>query len=366
MLYFKRIIFRRERGETRGFMMLRKRAALLLFAPAFLLSFLVSCAQNAVVFSFGSQSVTKRLFSYALTLSKTQTLATLSGSAAEMEDRPEIWETPAADGKPLGDLVREQTEKSVSLMLFYADYAAQKGISLSAEERAAVTAQVDEIVAHFDSESAFRRYMAAYDIDYDLLVRYYELDALCAAGMRAYYAAAPTSLTEADVRDYYRQNYVTCLFVFYDLTDRLLENGKTVPLTEAQKAQKQAQIEAARSALLEGAPLSDFLAESDESTFSDGVPQTFSRADLASDALFDALFALADGESAELYADGGLYLMQKEALSDAYYEENLSGALLYAVKDLRERAILEENAAAFWRDDDALASFSVAALPVFS
>lgn len=343
-------------------MSLKTRILSLFLALALSLPPLVSCSGRAVL-SCGSQSMDERLFSYALTLNKTKSLATIKGSSQNLVDDEAIWTTDLGDGTTYADMVLESTVKTLKMTLFYADYALQNDVTLSADEKAAVDENLKTILASFEDRAAFDSYMASYGFDYDLLHRYYTLDALSQAGMRAYYAHPLTSLTSADVKDYYKEHYATYIYFFVNETDTLLSNGKRVPLSEEDRAEKAALFEKVQKDVKSEEDFKRWLDKSDDNVFADqkavttllsSAPQGLVR-DLK-EADEDSLF-VAEGEK-------GRYLVYKAELSEDYFNENSQGLLLTLISE-REDVLLEEQEDLFFKDEAFLKTVNVATLKIF-
>lgn len=351
-------------GENREvFMAWRTRVFCLVLALCLGAFSLSSCAKESVL-RYGEESLSEDLFCYALTLTKTKMLATLSGSSTNLQDSPEIWTTELEDGSTYADLVVENTLKTVQMTLFYAAFAKENGVMLTDSEKEAASASVQQIVSSFESRADFDRYMAAYGFDYELLCRYYELDALSQAGMRAYYAHPLTSLTEADVKDYYEAHYVTGIFLYVNETDTLLSNGKRVPLSAEEKEKRSSFFDGAAREIEKGAPFSDFLEESDNNAFEDGAAKTMLLSAVTPEVLKGALGEMEEGVLRTVKSEKGRYLVKKEALSEEFYEENAEALLLSLVSE-RETEILESSASSFWKNEAYFTSLDVANLAIF-
>lgn len=324
---------------------------------------LSSCAGGGVL-SYGSQSLDERFFTYLLTMNKTQTLAALYGTTSSLTDNAEIWSSEAREGVTYGEAVVEETLNTLKMTLFYCDYAEKNGLSLSAEERAAAEKSLQSVVSSFESRAAFDAYMKPYGFDYDLLRRYYELDALSSVGMRAYYQYPATALTQADVRSYYADNFVTLLFYYANETDVTLPNGKVAPLTEEEAAARRAAFDAVETAVRGGAPLSSFLEDSDFTGFESGEAETVPLSSVTPSALATALSQMEEDSLQTVTAGKGRYLIWRAPLDDAYFEEN-QDALLLAVLTEREEALLAEHEADFLLSESFFSSLDVASLPIF-
>ncbi|MBQ2252534.1 MAG: hypothetical protein II328_00970 [Clostridia bacterium] len=343
-------------------MSLKTRILSLFLALALSLPPLVSCSGRAVL-SCGSESLDERLFSYALTLNKTKTLATLRGSSQNLVDDEAIWTTDLGDGTTYADMVLESTLKTLKMTLFYADYAQQNDVTLSADEKAAVDENLNTILKSFENRAAFDSYMGSYGFDYDLLHRYYTLDALSQAGMRAYYAHPLTSLTSADVKAYYEEHYATYIYFYVNETDVLLQNGKRVPLTDEDKKEKAALFEQVQKDVQTEEDFKKWLDRSDENVFSEkkaettlfsDVPQAFAKE--LKEAEEESLF-VAQGEK-------GRYLVYKAELSEDYFSKHSQAFLLTLISE-REDVFLTEQKDLFYKDDEFFATVNVATLKIF-
>ncbi|MBR6530401.1 MAG: hypothetical protein IKT43_03200 [Clostridia bacterium] len=344
-------------------MALKTRVTALVFALFFLALTLVSCAGTPVI-SCGKQSYDARLFSFALTLSKTQTLAKIQGTSQNLQDDASIWTTDLGDGSTYADLVLSSCLNTVKMTLFYANYATERGAELSKEEEAAAMQNVTAILNTFSTRQEFDSYMAKYGFDYDLIRRYYLLDMLSQKGMRLFYNSTDTSLTNDDVRAYYEENYVSAIFFYVNETDVLLSNGKTVPLTDEEKAEKAAFFDKAHKQISEGGSFADFMKDSDGGQFEDGKVQTFLLSSVSPEGLRDKLSSMQEDSLSVYQGEKGRYLIYKAALSEEFYEEN-SGTMTLSVISLREEEILSEKTHLFTQDDTYFNSIDVANLAIF-
>ncbi len=323
---------------------------------------LCACAQNTVL-SYRGVTLDERLFSYALTLTKTKMLSTLTGTTQNLTDDPSIWTTDLGDGETYADVALENTLKTMKMTLFYAAYAKEEDLVLGKEEKESAKENVENIVSSFGSRDAFDSYMSGYGFDYDLILSYYELDALSQLGMRSYYNHPLTSLTQADVQTYYEENYVTAVYLYVNETDVTLQNGKTVPLDEAEKKERTAFFEAAKKGIESGKPFSDYLEKSDAFSHEEGEADTFLLSSVSPIALQTALKEATENELFEVKAAKGRYLVRKEALSESFLEKNSDALLLKLISD-REDALLESEDG-FVLNEAYFASLDIANLAVF-
>ena len=207
--------------------------------------------------------------------------------------------------------------------------------------------------------------MKKYGFDYDLLCRYYEMDSLSQAGMRAYYNNPLTSLTKADVKAYYEENYVRGIYLYVNETETTLPNGKTVALTEEEKAERTAFFNEAEEAVRGGAEFADYMKQSDTaSSFSDGNMRTFARSSISPEELKTA-FSLAPMDELFVYqGTKGRYLVHRTQPDEDYFNENTDSMTLMLISE-REEVILEEQASSFRFDPSYFDSFDVANLAIF-
>ncbi len=345
-------------------MALKTRVLCLLTALFLLAGALTSCSGKTVL-SYGSQKLDERLFRYALTLNKTKTLSNITGTSQGLTDDPSVWTTPLADGSTYGQLVLNETLDMLKMTLFYCDYAKKNGISLSETEKAEALANVQKVVSSFPSRAEFDRYMKTYGFDYDLLCRYYELDALSQAGMRAYYNHPLTSLTKADVRAYYEENYVRAVYLYVNETETTLPNGKTVLLSEEEKATRTAFFDEAEEAIRGGKPFSDYMKESDTvSSFADGKLRTFLSSSVMPEELKTAFVSSPLDEISVYQGEKGRYLIQRVTLDEEYFEENTNAMTLVLISE-REAVILQEQKDSFLLDQAYFDSVDLTTLAIF-
>ena len=342
----------------------RVRFAALLLAVLTVAFSLASCAAPGVL-SYGETAADARLFTYALTLTKTQTLAALSGSSTELEDSPELWKTDTGSGKTYGDLVLEKTLSTFEMTLFYANWAKENGVTPDEELKANTRETISKILSTFSSRKEFDRYMGTYGFDYDLICRYYELDALSTAGMRAYYQYPATSLTQADVKAYYRENFVTCLYLAVNEKNQTLANGKTVPLTEDEKAERTAFFEKAAEDVKAGGDLAGWVKRNGQSEFGEEpAAATYQLSSVSPAELREALTEMDEEEVRAVETPGARYLVKRFKPDENYFEEN-TDALFSAVVSLREKEILQEHGGEFVKNETFFSELDISSLPIF-
>lgn len=345
-------------------MALKTRVLCFLFALFFVCLPLCSCAAHGVV-SYGSQTLDDRLFSYALTLNKTQTLSKITGTSKDLTDDESIWSSTLSDGSTYADLVLSSTLKTMKMTLFYCDYAKKNNISLTEEERAAALENVTAIVDSFSSREAFDKYMSAYGFDYDLLCRYYLQDYLSQKGMRAYYKNPLTSLTQADVLRYYEEEYVTAAYLFVNTKVKTLPNGKTMLLTEEEISSARALFRNLEEQAQNGVPFSEFLSTAEvKCPFEGGLASTFLLSSVLPVNLNAALKEKDAGTLFSVEEEDGLYLVKKEEISQDFFNENLD-ALTLSLISVREEELLKEKDSDFFVDTAYFDSIDIATLAIF-
>ena len=172
------------------------------------LALFTSCAsdEGEMVISYGDASINENIYIFMLAQGKTETLETLGSST----DIPALWLQDMGGGVTFDTLKYLDYQLDMRVKLYFADYALKHDGKLTSAEKKEVVSQVDTIVEQYGSKAALNKYLEAYTMNYDLLVEYYELEALYNKGMAlAFTAGGEHMIPLSDAQKFYENNYIT-------------------------------------------------------------------------------------------------------------------------------------------------------------
>ena len=293
-------------------------------ALAFLFS---SCSSFATAsfLTYRDQTVPQAIFQYLCCVEKTNYLYELYGAdrsttkASSLQDSPAIWTAADADGKTMGEHLKENVLDSLRVMVYLAQYGVDEGYTLSASDEASVKKNLDSLAANFNTKSEFNELIAQYGVDYDLLYEYYLLQARASIGNYMLFGDnGKMAVTDAKVREYYSSHYQTVRLILINNQSRTYPNGKTVYLPEDEKERKTALADEILEKLKAG---EDYAAlcraysdgYTDEETIASGF--TFKSGDDAARLWEKSIPSDAkNGEWMKIETEGGIFLIAKAAL----------------------------------------------------
>lgn len=285
---------------------------------------LSSCGDNSpVILRFGQEYITENEFVYELALSKTQYLSENS----LQQDDPLLWAQKVADGSTVGEACMHQLKKSLVLRLYFADLARSKGFGLTQEEEELVRNSVDKMVANFSTRAEFDRYMGAFRVGYDQILRLMRQQYLSQKGQALCFAqGAPMEVTQQDAVEYFTKNFVTVKHVFVNNVNITYPNNKTVPLTPEQVEEKNAKIATLRQSLtVEN--FDTYLSQSED--FFSKKPQavTLQRGESGLEEYDRVAFEAQVGQIEEAVTPNGVFFILRQSLDSTYLTQELTKAL---------------------------------------
>ncbi len=223
-----------------------------ILAAALLLTALSSCSSfsSKKIVEYKDQSATEAVFRYLCCLEKTQFLYeayktdSSKTSASSLQDNAALWTMKDENGVTVGDTLKEQVLNRLKILLYLAQAASDAGYSLSASDKTKIKGELDSLASNFDTKKEFNKVLAEYGVNYDLLYEYYLLQGLASIGKYMLFGdGGKFAPTDARVQSYYDSHYFTFNFIYINNCNKTYPNGKTVVLTEEEKAAKNALIE---------------------------------------------------------------------------------------------------------------------------
>ncbi|MBQ9940443.1 MAG: hypothetical protein IJO74_02765 [Clostridia bacterium] len=230
-----------------------------------LLISLSSCSDGNTgqpVLSYGEQSLSANIFTFLLSQTKTMSLM----SIGQMSDSVEFWDTPS--GMVMAEYIMNDTISTAMSLAYYADCAVKSGFVIEKEDEKLIKSAVDTMMEGYGmTKQEFNVYMSQFGMDYNSLADYYRLQTLATYGKTLVLGEGGTyPITDDDCLEYYKENYVTLRHINLNNINKVEANGKTIPLTEQEKAQVNAQADDIQKALEEGHDITEFASLSTDKT----------------------------------------------------------------------------------------------------
>lgn len=350
--------------------------------------FLAGCSEEKypALVTYGDTEVSVNMFNYMLSQSKTMTLYSMSKTS----DDASYWDTD--QGKIIAADIMDNAIFNAKLMAYYAETAAQNGLSLTNEDNDEIKTMLDEMTALYGGKEGFNSAVANNGVNYDIIKDLYELQKLAEKGRDLVVGENGTHpITDDDYMTYYKGNYVTLRHINLNNVNKIdPTTSKAVPLTEEEKATVEAQATQIEVGLASGQALSDFASESADSFMSlcpTGLTLPTASAELLTlayaaeneedptylnifglyyylmnnvEGFADAAVNLTEGEVKRLNTSKGIFFLQKLPLDMEMYDafRNIMTETS-SVESLKTRELIQEMDSQFTVDSDALSSFTV-------
>ena len=242
---------------------------------------MMGCSQvdTTPMFTLGNLTYTTGMFRYQLALLKTQYLSTYYkenlSTATEFVDIPSFWESKYDKTQTMGEYIYRYAIDSARATLYYANLASKQGITLSGDENKKIDQDMQDLIALKKSMKNLNAYLAKVGLDYDGLRELYVMQDLATKMQNSMYnlSVGSSRVTDDEMWKYYLENYAVVKHVYINTLTKVAETGKSVPLTEEEKKEKQALINQVVEGLKQGKDISDF-AEISEDGFFENKPDS--------------------------------------------------------------------------------------------
>ncbi len=318
--------------------------------------------------SYGDVSINENMFIYMLALGKTQVLQNFSGATTDI---PALWAQVISDGVTFDQLSYLDQQLDIRTKLFFADYALKHDGELTSSEKKEIVKQVDEIIEQFGSKAALNKYLEAFTMNYDLLIDYYELEALYNKGKSlAFSIGGDYEIPMEDAKTYYENNFVTVKHIAvgteYAGTD---EDGNYIYFTEEEKAQRKALIDSIVSGLENGESWDKYASLSDDKFVElnpDGY--TITRGVLASSmsGYESVAFSLEEGQWDTFELEGtSVYIIKRVPLLASDFQ-NCYPTIMSSLIDVASTQAVLDNDTSFVVNEEVIDLYNMAMIPVLS
>lgn len=170
--------------------------------------------------------------------------------SALAEDTKEFWAEKGEGGLTRADQVEQAAQEALIESALYAEQFDRLGLTFTAEEDAAISEAIREMVSAYGTMTAFNQSLAESNYTYDEYVNeFYNV----AKKNKVLLHCFP-EVTAEQLADYYQQHYVYVKFIYIPKTDS--ETGKA--LTGDALAQAKAKAESALDAALKAGEMENF------------------------------------------------------------------------------------------------------------
>lgn len=171
-------------------------------------------------------------------LSQTKSAYLYSATGGFTDDEA-MWSEKDKNGVTVGEVIFNETLDSALSILYYATVAQDKGITLTESETAEITATLDTMVQGYGSRTAFNNEMLRFGVGYNSLRDFYKLEKLAQKGASSVLDEGGSDpITEEELKDYYKNNFVTLRHVYFNTAYADTETGEA--LTQEQIDKKSA------------------------------------------------------------------------------------------------------------------------------
>lgn len=219
--------------------------------------------------SYKGNKIPAGIFRFLLSQTKSAYIYSMTGT---FEDDPALWSEMSDDNQTtMGQVLFNETLDSALSILYYSSVAQEKGITLTREEDDEIITALESLVAAYGSRAQFNTAMLKHGVGYNTLRDFYRLEALAQKGADSVMGEKGSApITEEDLLDYYKQNFVTLRHIYFNTAYNDPVTGQ--PLTEEQKTEKSARADVILDLVNnKGKKLSDFKDESEDGIINDNA-----------------------------------------------------------------------------------------------
>lgn len=323
------------------------------------------------IVSYGKQSTSDAIFRYLCCLEKTNYLFEAYGldsstaSASSLQDNAALWTLTASDGTTTADNLKKGVMDRLKLMLYLAQYAVDQGYKMDENGKKTMENELNTMVSSFPDKKTFNQTVKTYGVDYDILYDYYMLQGLASVGNYMLFGeGGKLEVTEDSAKNYFNKNYITLSCIFINHVNKTYPNGKTVYMPESEKAEKTALAEEIYNRLLAGEDFSTLYNQYSDSKSAAEAEKgvTFTKGGFSNAAVEEKAFTLAEGETAKVDTDSGIYIIRRIPLDTSFYTEQ-SEEIITALETQAQQKLITDNASGFKVDEKIYNEVDVSSLP---
>ncbi len=317
---------------------MRKFTAILIAVVMIVTCAACSAKESPAVLTYGDTVITEAMYTYYVSTYKGRYIQAYS----DISDSDDFWESDMG-GRTGEEIMQELVLGNVEQNLVASEEFRRAGLSLSAEETAAVDEYIESMITELASGSrkTFNGQLSEYGINADMLREMLLMEKEAFAYYEYLYGEEGTETVDDALRDeYYKENfvrfaqiYINDIVVYETYEDGSFkqdENGKYVTreLTAEERSDAETRIAAVKAGLEAGEDF-DTLREkySDNLDYERGYYFSAATSTDYITSVVSAAFALEEGEWAfvEAARDSGAFFVKRLPLEDgAYKDEELS------------------------------------------
>ncbi len=326
---------------------------------------LASCGgKDVTVFEYNGVKMTSGVFSYMLSENKSYLLA-ING----MTDSADLWNQKISeDGVTIGDNFKEQIVASAKDLVVAKALAKEYGLTISDANKAAVQKIVDECIATYGSRAKWGMYLSKFGVDIDDFVQYMEDNYL--VNQVAEYISSekgPHPIDEDALFENYKKDYSYVQHILFNLDFKHKnEEGKTVVMTDDEKAARKKELEELAEKMSKGeAKWEDYVSQNEDSGTTYFVTDNNQFVKNFQDAALD----MEVGEYRLVETEYGYHLMNRLEITEKQYEENESKgttSYLVSLKNENFMKVINEKLPQLVVNEEELKKYSVVSAPVLS
>ena len=349
------------------------RSLSLLLSLVMLVPLFAGCSkvETKACISYGDQSVSRAIFQYLCSVEKTNYLYEAYGidsstvSSSQLQDNASIWSAKSADGVTVAEELKMEVIESVEISLYLAAYAVSQGYSLTAEQKKLIQEDFDEIVASFETKSAFNEHMAQYGTDYDQILQYNYIQNLAWQGNELLFGeGGKMAINEESAKKYFKDRYITADCIFINTKNKTYPNGKTVILPASEKEEKENLATDLFARIQAGEDFAELCLEYSDLAVTEEVAKsgyTFEEGGMGGGEVEKKAFEMKEGEFARVDTADGVYLLRKNALNMEYFE-NSKDTIIEKLVNAKKLSLVLEVMDQFEIDDEYMNSLDISAL----
>ncbi|MBQ8249104.1 MAG: peptidylprolyl isomerase [Clostridia bacterium] len=321
--------------------MMKKRFAAFLLALIMILG-VTSCAKEAKsAITFRDTVIDEYEYSFLMSYYKGMYLYSYYGLT---EDNAAVWTSEISEGVTVNDYLTALTLSSMMSTAIYVELFDEYGLSLTAEETAAVDDAIDSLIEKVGNKAKLNSALSEFGANVETL-RKVRLNNLKIEKVQDYLYGENgiNTVTKEELDEYYNANYGRTKFIFISKTVDYErdENGeyiknedgniKTHELTEEEVAAKKEFFDELEERVNAGEDFDSLVAEYTMDTgmmrFEDGYYVT-STSTFVESTVTDTVAGLEIGETARLETANGWYLIKRyELIDEGYNKEEYAAAM---------------------------------------
>lgn len=313
-----------------------KKIIALIIALLMISTLIASCSggiNKETVMSYNGKEIKGYMYSYWLSTYKTFYVSL-------EDDTPEYWSQTLNDEYTYEKFVKERIDDQIKHNIVYLSLFDEYGLTLSDEEIYEAEKSAENFLAALgNDEKKLNENLKAFGVDYELFKEMRVIEAKIDAVDKYLFGENGTnSATEADVEEYYKNNYsrvkiltINNAFEYeYDsdgniVYDQSTGERKTTALSDAKKAEKNALADEVEKKITAGEDFEKLIGEYDDNADAIYYPNGYyvcpNYFEIYGVDIVNASESMAVGETKRVSDDYGIYFLKKYDLLEKAYND---------------------------------------------